>query len=287
MPANHSYNQYNEYNSADNLQGCTDKCTQDFSKFANPECPEGNDVHFLYREIKMNVLNTQGESYKFDAFLRDLQFSIGFLQEEIIAETKCLTDFVRTTVIPVMVEEGQDDGEMGRYNQYPLPKDTAEIIRVEYDAGCCCFKEMKPIKHNQFNQSKCCKRGSEAYDMAFNKCKICFKCKDVYLKENNCIILPFKVTQYGELRLTYRQSAGFITKDTKNVNFPSRWYRVLAYFTALRYLNRHDGQKGGTHASTVEMYTLLYQQMIKAYKKGDENEVPVRWHDDLPIYQYK
>lgn len=287
MPTNQSYNQYNEYNSAENLQGCTDTCTQNFSNFKNPYEKCANDVHFLFNEVKMNVLNTQGESYKFDVFLQDLYFAVNYYQNMIRLETDNLDDFIRTTTIPVMVEKGQDDGEMGRHNEYPLPKDLAEIIRVEFDNGCCCFKELKKIRHNEFNQSKCCKGGSEAYDSACNKCKICFACKDVYLKQNNCIVLPFKITQYSELRLTYYQNAGIIDKDTKNINFPSQWFSVLTYFIALRYLDRHDGQRGGTYASIIDKLKLFQDQMIKSYVEGDRSEDTPKWNEELPIYEYK
>jgi len=267
-----------QYNNVPGGKNGVDTTKSDFSTFKDPYEPCVTDVNWLYSYTKENVLgmvDPRQKSYTLDMFFRDFISAMNYytMVARRTAEQPIL--FIRTIEIPIMPEAYLEDGELGRCGVVVLPKNLLSIVRVEYSKDMHNYRHLDQVQHNSINKHQCCGHHmSEAWDAPCNQCDPCVTCEKTYIRENDCVVLPYKICTSGMLRITYKMGATlhFETNDdgTINTNFdvPPVMFDVIAHYCARRHLKRG----GKTDRSLDEDLVRFETEFIEHVRMGDEEE---------------
>lgn len=270
---------YRKNNYDEHVNDPTKNCDEDLADFRDEFCPSTNDINYLYTFTLQNVLDTSQSNYSKSRFHGDLTSAMTHLFMKIKRRLPDSTEFTKTVYIPILPEDTVDDHESGRNFTFLIPKDCAQIISVELAPNMDDYYPLKPATMADFRADKCGRSSSRALDAVCNKNLPCFECKDVYIKQNGCIRLPYRLCGSGMLMITYYQSPAIINDDTVRLDLPPVWFNVLAYWCAMRYHGRRDGENYGGYAEVSSMYNDFLDELLEHYGIGDIDTEEISFYE--------
>lgn len=253
-------------------------CDEDLADFRDDFCATTNDINYLYTFTLQNVIGGSQSNYSIEKFYGDLNSGITHLFMKLKRVLPDTTEFTKTVYIPILPEETTDDNEIGRNFIFPLPKDLAQIICVELAPNMDDYYPLKPATQKDFKGDRCDGVKSKAYDAPCNKNLPCFDCRDVYLKQNGCIRLPYKLCGSGMLMITYYQVPPLVNKKTVSLDLPPVWSNVLAYWCAMRYYQRKDGENFGAYKEVAGLYEDFLTELMEHYQMGDTDQEEISFY---------
>lgn len=252
-------------------------CTEDYSGFANPYEPCVTDINWLFSYTKENALgmvDTNHEMFTFSMFSRQLVSVLNKYMMMARSTANKPAFFIRTIDMIVMPESQLEDGELGRCNVYPLPKNLLSIVRLEYSEDHHNYTPMKQVHHNEVNKHQCCAHDmSEAWEKPCNECDPCNVCKNTYIRENDCIVLPFDICQSGQIRLTYKMGAQLFFKLDRDGNPETNFdihpfmFDLIAYAIAQNFTRGEDAYINGK----LESLEIDFIEHLKLLDEEEED----------------